>query len=340
MPSDDRLSGALRALAAPVQAFRSTLAQTADEMAQWLRDLAAGREALHARWAEELGPFAEGRIAVERLAQVLAAAPSLNGAGADVVRRAHRTLAELLARGDAGFTVHVSRGESLYDAVAQRLADLGRAFGAARVAREVREGRLPQDRYLAVLERFPFTRWNRAERRLAPPLVVEASGGDLRAAGLADLLDGRLKLVLVVSGECAPAPLARLIAPGTFVQQALTPDELGDLVTWEGPGVAALVHPAAARFVHDPRAGRTPAERLRVAYLPAEPPRRAIDGISAAQQAEELALLQALAQPAPPAPSVAAPAPSAAAQAEPADPAAQLAAWLLAQAELGRDQSG
>jgi hypothetical protein len=112
------------------------------------------------------------------------------------------------------------------------------------------------------------------------------------------------------------------------------------LVTWEGPGVAALVHPAAARFVHDPRAGRTPAERLWVAYLPAEPPRRAIDGISAAQQAEELALLQALAQPAPPAPSVVAATPSAAPEAQAADPAAQLAAWLLAQAEPDRGQSG
>jgi hypothetical protein len=256
------------------------------------------------------------------------------------VRRAHRTLTELLGRGESGFTVTVPGGASLYDVVADRLADLGRAFGAARVAREVREGRLPPDRRLAELERFPVAQWNRAERRLAPPLVVEVSGSDLRPAGLADLLDGRLKLVLVVSGECAPAPLARLIAPGTFVQQALAPEELGDLAAWEGPGIAALVSPNAARFVHDPRAGRTPAERLRVAHLPADPPRRALGGLSAAQQAEELALLQALAQPVAPVPSVAAAASPAAAQAEPADPVAQLAAWLLAQAELDRDRGG
>jgi hypothetical protein len=340
MPSDDRLAGALRALAEPVHAFRAALAQTADEMAQWLRQVATGREAAHARWASELGPFAEGRIAVDRLAQILGPSPSLDGAGAEVVRRAHATLIELLGRGEAAFTVSVSRGESLYDAVAQRLADLGRAFGAARVAREVREGRLPEGRHLAVLERFPFVQWNRAERRLAPPLVVEVEGADLRAAGLADLLDGKVKLVLVVGGECAPAPLARLIAPGTFVQQALSPEELGELATWDGPGVAALVHQTAARFVHDPRSGRTPAERLRIAYVPAEPPRRALDGISAAQQAEELALLHALAQPASPAPPATAATASAAPEAPAADPVAQLAAWLLAQAELEREPGG
>jgi ribonuclease E len=195
------------------------------------------------------------------------------------------------------------------------------------VARDAQSG-APTDRHTPSLERFPFAQWNRTERYLAPPLVIDVRGADVWAAGLAEFLDGHVKLVLVVTGDTSPAPLARLITPGIYVQQATLASELPGLASWDGPGVAALVPETAARFTHNPKAGPSPAERLRVEFLPAAAPRKAIDGISPAQQADELAMLAALAQPAPaPAAPVAAPAA--------ASPADLLAAWLLAQSHAG-----
>jgi len=329
MPSDDRVRAALEVLSGPTQAFRSTLARTADDVSRLLRARAATKEAKTASVAAELGPFARGRIAVERFAQTFDYQPSVNGGAAQVIRRSHDTLAALLDRGEDLFCVTVDQGASLRDAVATRLADLGRAFGVARVARDAQSG-APTDRHAPALERFPFAQWNRAERNLAPPLVIEVRGADLWAASLAEFLDGHVKLVLVVTGDASPAPLARLIAPSIYVQQAGSASELAGLVSWDGPGVAALVPETAARFLYDPKAGRSSAERLRVAHLPTEPPRKAIDGISAAQQADELAMLAALAQPTP----VAATEQAGAARAA-ADPAELLAAWLLAQANQG-----
>jgi hypothetical protein len=328
MPSDDRVRDALNALTGPAQAFRSTLARTADGVGQLVRVRAATKEARAARFAAELGTFAGGRIAVDRLAQTFEHQPSVNGGAAAVLRRSHETLVALLNRGEDLFLVTVDQGTSLRDAVATRLADLGRAFGAARVARDAQSG-AATDRHAPALERFPFAQWNRAERNVAPPLVIDVRGADLWAAGLAEFLDGHLKLVLVVTGDASPAPLARLITPNVYVQQASAASELAGLSASDGPGVAALVPDTAARFTHDPKAGRSPSERLRVAFMPAAAPRKAIDGISAPQQADELAMLAALTQPMAPATEARA---GAAATADPAD---LLAAWLLAQTHAG-----
>jgi hypothetical protein len=327
MPSDDRVRGAFQALAGPAQTFRSTLARTAEEVGQLLRAHSASKETRSARLAAELGPFAGGRISVERFASVFQAPPGVNGGAAEVVRRAHGALTGLLDRGDDLFRITLDGTTTLHDAVAARLADLGRAFGAARVARDA-QAQLPPDRHAAALESFPFARWNKDERRLAPPLVVEARGADLLAAGLAEFLDGHVKLALVVSGDTPPVPLARLIAPGCYVQQAGAASDLAAFVAWDGPGIAALVPDACGRFVHDPKAGRTASERLRIEHLP-DAPRKAIDGISVTQQANELALLLSLSQPTgAPAGGPAAAAPAA------ADPADQLSAWLLAHTDL------
>jgi hypothetical protein len=327
MPSDDRVRAAFQALAGPAQTFRATLARTADEVALLLRAHSATRETRSARLAAELGPFARGRISVERFGSVFQAPPGVNGGAAEVVRRAHTTLAGLLDRGDDLFRITLDGKTTLHDAVAARLADLGRAFGAARVARDA-QVQLPPHRHAAALERFPFARWSRGERRLAPPLVVETRGADLLAAGLAEFLDGCVKLVLVVSGDTPPTPLARLIAPGTYVQQAGAASDLAGLVAWDGPGIAALVPEGCGRFVHDPKAGPSASGRLRIEHLP-DPPRKAIDGISVTQQADELALLVSLSQPA----GISAGGQAGAAPA-PADPAEQLSAWLLAHTDL------
>ncbi len=329
MPSDDRSRPVLEALAGPVQAFRSTLTTTVDDVARLLDAHAAGRKELQGRYAEELGPFAQGRVNVSRFGAIVGQAPSTNGAGAVVLRRAHATLAELLARNDALYTAVVQPGEQLYAVVAARLAEIGRAFAAARVAREVQAGARPAERHVAALDGMAFAEWSRAERQLAPALVVEVHGADLRPAGLAEFLDGRLKLVLLVTGDASPAPLARLVAPSLYVQQAEQTADLAGFAAWNGPGIAALVPATLVRFTHDPAAGRSPAERLRVSYTPHEPPRRPVAGMSVAQQLDEIAMLNALAA----TPQAAAPA-GAAPQAA-TDPAAQLAAWLLNQAGLG-----
>lgn len=330
MPSDDRSRPALETLADIVRPFRSTLTTTAEDVARLLDMHAAGREELLSRFAAELGPFARGRVNVDRFGAIFGQATSTNGADTTVLRRAHATLTELLARDDALYTAVVQPGAQLYGVVADRLAEIGRAFAAARVARDVQAGLRPAERHVASFDGLPFAEWTRAERQLAPALMVEVHGADLRPAGLAEFLDGRLKLVLLVTGDAPPAPLARLVAPSTYVQQAEHLSDLAGFVAWNGPGIAALVPAALVRFTHDPATGRSPAERLRVSYTPTEPPRRPVAGMSVAQQLDELAMLTALATPTQPGTPGAGPAPQAG-----ADPASQLAAWLLHQAGLG-----
>ena len=112
---------------------------------------------------------------------------------------------------------------------------------------------------------------------------------------------------------------------------------LARFAAWDGPGIAALGPDEAAQFVHDPSAGAAPWQRLTLTAKPEGAPRRAIAGLSVAQQADELQLLEILAAaPAAPAP-LAGPThagPVAGAPARAADPADRLAAWLLDQADL------
>jgi hypothetical protein len=78
----------------------------------------------------------------------------------------------------------------------------------------------------------------------------------------------------------------------------------------------------AVAFVHDPAAGETTYERFVGITFPRELRKRAIGGISAAQQAEDYALLETLAV---------VPTPTGEAA---SDPAGKLSAWLLSQADL------
>ncbi|HKJ02513.1 MAG TPA: hypothetical protein VJ997_08665, partial [Longimicrobiales bacterium] len=94
-----------------------------------------------------------------------------------------------------------------------------------------------------------------------------------------------------------PAPLARLITPGTYVVQTADPAELDGLARSRHPGVALLfdqARPEQARFVHDPDAGSTPWQRLSVAHMPEQPD--VGRGRRAPTWLEELAHLQALAK--------------------------------------------
>jgi len=330
MPSEPRVDQVLASFQAALNAFRTVLVNTTDEV----RSMVLSRQSTLGGRAEramaELGPLAVGRIDAERFASLVIDHPDADPAATEVLAQARDALRDLTTRGERLCVVEVPAGGGLYEVVSRALGEIGRAFSAARAIVEVRAGRLRATEGARSVEPLPFARWTRAERRLSPPLVVQVQGGDLRAAALAEFLDGRQKIVLVVEGECAPAPLSRLVAPGTYVAQAAAASGLAGFVAWEGPGIAALVPESAARFEHNPAAGAASWERLTVTHVPEKAPRRTVAGLSATQQAEELELLRSLAA----RPAGAELAATPAGGGGPADSADKLAAWLLSRVDL------
>ena len=335
MPSDARTPQALEALSGPIEAFLSALSNTSEQARVLLEARGESEDEGRESASAELGPFAAGRIDPERFAKLGAFHESLDAVAADAIRKALDTLKDLLARKENLFRVIVEPGSDLRDAVGSRLSELGRAFGAARVVELATRGLYRASEHAALLQGYPFERWSPVQRAVAPGLVVRVEGGDLRAAGLADFLDGSLKLVLVVQREAPPAALVRLISPGIFVMQTAEASDLAHFVAFDGPGAAALVSATAARFRHDPAGGPRVADRMTVVELPEEAP-KAIRGLSSFQQAEDLRQLEALkaiAEAALPAAEPAAVEPGAPVNAA-ADPAAKLSAWLLGQTDL------
>jgi hypothetical protein len=335
MRSEARVRLALDAVAGPARAFRAALAESVEEVRSYLSTYHSSWESRVAAAAAELGPLASGRIDPARFAALFLEPGAVDATTVTAIKRAMETLAYLAHRGDDLLHVSVPTGGSLYAVVSEAIAEIGRGFAGARAVAHLRAAgpgnaeRAPETS--ASLGPLPFSRWNRNERRLAPPLVVDIDGGDLRAAALAEFMDGRQRILLVVEGECPPAPLARLIAPGTFVLQTHDGSGLDRLAAWQGPGIAALVPDCAVQFVHDPAAGAASWERLQILSVPERPPRRPVAGLSVAQQVEEMDLLQSLvARPA----AVAAAASPAGAAAAAADPADRLATWLLSQVDL------
>jgi hypothetical protein len=160
----------------------------------------------------------------------------------------------------------------------------------------VRGGRFEAALHAELISGVAFEWWGKAERRAAPPLVVRVDGSDVRAGMLSDFLDSAVHIALVVDGPCAPAPLARLVTPGTLVLQTADATGVDRFSGFDGPAVMALVPPTAACFIHDPNGGRSVWQRLRVWNRPTSLPRRALGGLSARQQAEELLQLDALAE--------------------------------------------
>ncbi|MHC4974066.1 MAG: hypothetical protein ACYTG3_17230 [Planctomycetota bacterium] len=332
MPSDENNARILEVLGGQVTAFESAVAATAEAVRASLEAQKGSGNGQPSDSGADLGPFAAGRIDPERFAALRASPQALDHMTVGRIENVFATLTGLIERKQGLLRVDVAAGGSLRDTVAQALADVGRAFGAARVFDLTRAGSFEAQEHGAFTQAFRFERWSRAERRRAPPLIVHVDGADLYPAGLADFLDGAVKLVLVVSGAAPPAPLVRLISPNTFVMQTSDTGELERFAAWEGTGVAALMPDGAARFVHDPGGGSELWNRLTVAHLPAAP-RAAVGGHSAAQQADALAQLKALAT-RPPEPE-APPVPAGGSPAEAAGgPVDKLAAWLLDQADL------
>lgn len=327
MLSDDRVQLALQALQRPIAEFRSTVEGALAQAESHLATLETDPATLAQRLRGELGRFAEGHVDVDAFSALFAPTPGPLLTHQDRFRAALDTLRDVLARGAGLFVVQVPAGGSLTRAVEDALARIGRAFGAVLAVELMRGGAFDPAQHDHLLQHFAFRSWTRAERRFAPPLVVLVQGSDLQVAGLADFCDGRERIILVVSGTCPPAPLVRLITPGTLVLQT-EGSRLEQLALYDGPGIAALVPPGAAQFLHDPRAGRETWQRMSVGHLP-EPPKHAIGGASAWQMAEDLRQLAALS-----AAPAQAPLPGGAPAGSGKDAVDRLASWLLTQSDL------
>ena len=318
MPSDASIQSAIDALRRPIATYRSYVA-AARERARAILASDSGID----RARLELGSFGATRIDVARFAELRRGA-ALDALSRYRLERASVVLAELDAADDSAFVAAVPAGDSLRVTVARALARLGRAFGATAVVELVRGGRYEPERHDSVLEAYAFERWTKAERAHAPPLIVTVDGADLRAGALTDLLDVGSRLLLLVRGAATPAPLVRLITPGTLVMQTRNLDSLARVASADGPAIAALFEQEAALFTHDPAAGRSTWQRLTVSHRPT-PPKKSIAGLSPRQQQEELLQLDALAeQPALPDTPVDVLVPGGA-----GDPTERLAAWLL-----------
>ncbi|MDH5588599.1 MAG: hypothetical protein OEZ65_14530 [Gemmatimonadota bacterium] len=339
MPSETvsggRAAQALEAMSASVESFHSVVATAEEE----LRTYSAHRRGVSEFRGEqalmELGPFSVGRIDPEKFADLLGEADALSPEAIHAVERAEAILVAFAGSDKDLHCVTVVRGGDLRDAVKGALTEVGQIFGASRAVEMARAGIYRPDEHNHLLGSLPFRQWNRAERHLAPPLVVEVEADDLVPAGLGEFLDGEVKVVLVVSGITAPAPLARLITPGTFVMQTADPAALARMAASPHPGVALLFdeeRDGQARFTHDPDQGDTPWKRITVEHLPEQP--MVGRGRRDPTWLEELAHLKTLAAP----PSVSAGAVAgegAEPAAEPVEPADRLAAWLLSQTDLG-----
>ena len=332
MPSDEQMGIALRALAGPIERYRSAVVTTVEELRGYLSTHRRSGNNGDRSVAAGLGEFAAGRIDFDRFASIV---NETRGEGDPEalgrVEKAFDVLRSVAAGGDDVFYVKVKPGTRLRDAVADRWAEVGRAFTAARVAAMAQAGSLSvTDEQFRRLE---FESWNPAEREHSPPLIVELDGADLHAGDLTEFLDGSVKIVLLVNGDAAPAPLVRLITPSTFVMQTNGENGLDRFSAAVGPAVAAVMPDSAARFIHDPAAGDRPADRLEILYMPEEGPKRAVGGMSVRQQNDELEQLRELAGE--PCEMVAsgdgaAPAPAS----RPMTSVDKLAAWLLSRTDL------
>lgn len=318
MPSEEKKGVALEAIRPGIERFHAAVAKTAEQV----RGLLTGTSGAADDKTAVLGFFARGKVDVERFSAFMPKSGRIAEAAEAPTRAAQEVLDNLLASGDELFVLTLQEGDDLAGRVAERLAQIGRAFSAAHVVELAHRGEFRPEEHAGLLERYPFARWSRSERSLAPGLVIVLPGSVFMPALVVPFLDRAMKIVFVVEGDAPAAALARVVSPGVFVQQETGDAALEAFTAFQGTAVAALVPGDAVSFVHDPAAGETTYERFVSLTFPREVRKRSIGGISAAQQAEDYALLETL--------SVV-PSPSGDAA---SDPAGKLSAWLLSQADL------
>jgi hypothetical protein len=341
MPSDANTAAApslaeqaIGALSFRVEAFHSAVAAAEEEIRTYVTHRRGASEYKTEQALVELGPFALGRIDAERFATLLVESEGLSAEAGGVLDRAEEILSEFAVGTDFHHVV-VEPGGDLRDTVKDALDHVGQVFGASRAVELARGGLFDPEQHNHFLSTLAFRKWNRAERQLAPPLVVEVEADDLLPAGLGEFLDGLVKIVLVVRGGTGPAPLARLITPGTHVLQTSDPQDLVALAASPHPGIALLFDEERkdqARFVHDPDAGESSAERLTIHHMPDSP--EVGRGRRAPRWLEELEHLQSMARRDAVASTSAEDVLVGEAVPKEEMPADQLAAWLLSQTDL------
>jgi len=318
MASDERKRIALEAVGSRAELFRSALIATADQV----QGLLSGTGDVAEDQSVSLGLFAQGRVNFDRFASFTPKTVRIDTAAEAPIRAAQDVLKSLLAQGDELFVLRLKEGEDLSRKLGRRLSMIGCAFAAAHVIELAKRGQYRDEEHSELLEEFPFARWNKSERALAPALVIELCAADFKPSLIVPFLDAHSKFIFNVSGDAPAAALSRVISPGVFVQQETGDAALDAFSEFEGPAVAALLSPTAVSFVHDPSAGETTFERFVSLEFPKEVKKLAIGGISVAQQAQDYALLESI--------SVV-PVPTGDAA---SDPAGKLSAWLLSQTNL------
>lgn len=324
MLSDERALLALRALKGSIDAYRAAIALAAERIETYLAASTADPD--HSREAVRLGDFAADRIDIGRFAALQGSGTALDEFERALLSRARDLLRDYQALPETKFVHDVPTGGRMNLVLANTFAELGRPFGAMLTAELVRSGRFDAAEHGVLLHGLPRHRWNRAERGVAPPVVLTLDGADLWAGEAAQCLDGNQKIVLLVRTPAPPAALVRLITPGTLVVQTASPDTLTSALRHAGPAVVALMPEGAAEFVHLPDPGLALHERISIRNPP-QGARRALQSWSTWLQEQEWLQLQAMAT-APELPV------GAGANGAAADPADRLASWLLSQAHL------
>jgi len=318
MPFEERNACALDAVRPRIEQFHSALVVTAEHIGSLLASSGSTKEDQD----EALGFFAKGKMDMDRFASFAPKGKSLEKDAEAPVHAALEVIKALAAEGDELFIIKTEPGKGLGHQLSVRLASIGRAFAAARIVELAKNGAYKEDKHAASLERFPYAQWNSTERALTPALVIEVSGEDFKPSAIVPLLDTNMKIVFNVTGDAPAAALSRVISPRVFVQQETSDGNLAAFKAFDGIAVAAFLPDTAVCFVHDPSAGATTYERIVSIVFPNEVRKRAIGGISPAQQAEDYTLLESLSVP----PEIAGDATS--------DPAGKLSAWLLSQTDL------
>ena len=321
MPSEEFTRKALEAIKPRTERFHTAVATTMEQ----IRGLLAGTGESPEDQTIALGNFAQGHVDVGRFSAFTRQAAKVESEAELPIRAAQRALDDLLHMGGNLFVLELTEGANLGAHVSKRLTTIGNAFAAAHLVELAKRGQYLEEQHAHLLDGLAYADWSQAERALAPGLVIELCGADFTPSQVAPYLDAGMKMVFVVEGDAPAAAMARLVTPGVFVQQAVEDSALDAFSAWEGTAAAALLPKGAAVFVHDPAAGETTFERFTTLELPKEVRKRAIGGISAGQQAEDLELLEALAV---------VPSPSGEAA---SDPAGKLSAWLLSQTSLAGD---
>jgi hypothetical protein len=220
--------GALHALDPALDEFRSAVATAAEEVRAYRAHHEVAAADPVGLLEREMGAFARDRIDPRRLAGLMLVAEAPDPLTDRLMEEAHELFTSIMKGGREAYHLVVPPRGDLRDVVRDGLAELGRAFGIAHAVEKAREHAYDPDRDHELLHPYPFHRWSPLEKEVAPPLVVEVQGADLRASGLVEFLDGWQKIVLVVKGPVPPAAL--------------------------GPGIVALFDPDAGAlpFVYRP----------------------------------------------------------------------------------------